>query len=113
MFKTMDPDTIRELIKDVPDVLTQAIEGEAARYKNLRCPMCCEPGCVKVVRQAKVVISDKGTPELAVSPFGDGPLPEGHARCNGCGTEFDPGTGIIYETPASKIHAPPEGFHQE
>lgn len=113
MFKPMDPDTIRDLIKDVPDVLTPKIEEEAARYKNLRCPMCYEAGCVKVVRQAKVAIGADGSPELVVSPFGDGPLPEGHARCTSCHTEFDPDTGIIYETSASTIHAPPEGSHQE
>ena len=110
MFKAMDPDVIRELIKDVPDVLTKQIEEEEALYKNLRCPMCTEAGCAKEVRQAKVVMSDNGVPEVVVSPFGDGPLPDGHARCTHCNTEFDPRSGIIYRTEASKIHAPPTGF---
>jgi len=113
MFKTMDPDTIRDLVRGVPDALTPKVEEEAARYKNLRCPMCYEAGCSKVVRQAKVTIGAGGAPQLAVSPFGEGPLPEGHARCVSCSTEFDPDTGIIYKTSASRIHAPPEGSHPE
>ena len=108
MFKPMDPDVIRELIQDVPDVLTKQAEEEEAYYKGLRCPMCYEAGCVKEIRQAKVVINDKGIPEVVTSPFGDGPLPEGHARCKHCDTEFDPRSGVIYRSDASKIHAPPE-----
>lgn len=110
MFKTMDPDAIRELIADVPDVLTKQVEEEGTFYKNLRCPVCSEAGCMKEVRQAKVVMNDRGVPEVVVSPFGDGPLPEGHARCVQCDTEFDPRSGIIYKTEASKIHAPPGDF---
>jgi hypothetical protein len=113
MFKTMDPDVIRELIQDVPDVLTKQAEEEKEFYNGLRCPMCCEAGCVKEIRQAKVVMTDSGVPEVAVSPFGDGPLPAGHARCPHCNTEFDPRSGIIYRTEASKIHAPPIGFPPE
>lgn len=107
MFKPMDPDLIRKLIEGQPDVISQEAKAEEALYKNVECPMCGQMECEKKIRAPKVVDVGDG-PVLAVSPFVEGKaLPQGYAHCIHCGTDFSPRTGVIMQTEASMIHAPP------
>jgi hypothetical protein len=106
MLKTMDPDLIRQMLEGHTDVLTGAAEAEEALYRNTCCPVCGEGECQKVLREAKVVTDEDGRPEVVQSPFGSGPLPEGYAHCIHCDTDFNPRTGMIFNTAASMIHAP-------
>lgn len=106
MLKTMDPALIRQLIAGVTDALTPEAEAEAALYRSTQCPVCGERECQKKVKEAKIVPNEDGEPIVAVSPFGQGLLPEGYAHCIHCGTDFNPLTGMIYKTEASMIHGP-------
>ena len=106
MLKTMDPDVARALIDGHTDILSAEVEAEAKKYSNLNCPMCHEQGCEKRIYAPKVVITPRG-PE-PVTPFSsDKILPRGYAHCVHCSTDFNPDSGIILETEASIIHAPP------
>jgi hypothetical protein len=106
----MDPDKIRKLTEGVPDVLTKAVEEEENLYKNTVCPLCLKGGCKKVLTPVKSMKIGDGS-VVTVTPFGDGPLPEGHAHCIHCATDFNPRSGMILRTEASLIHAPPEDPH--
>jgi hypothetical protein len=99
-------------MEGVPDVLSQAVEEEAQLYKNSRCPLCLKGECVKMINPVKTTRAEDGS-IVTVTPFGDGPLPEGHAHCIHCSTDFNPRTGMIFRTEASLIHAPPADPHQE
>ena len=104
MFKPMDPDLIRELIKDQPDVITPEVEAEKELYANTSCPMCYEAGCEKRTLAPRVLPGENGEPIVAASPFVQGKaLPQGYAHCIHCGTDFNPRSGIIMQTEASQI----------
>lgn len=106
MLKTMDPDVIRKMLEGYEDILGPAMEAELALYRNARCPVCGEGDCQRALKQPKVVLDENGNTEVVQSPFGSGPLPESHALCIHCDTEFNPYTGVIFRTEASMIHAP-------
>lgn len=94
-FTDMDPDLIKELIKDEPDVISQAIELEAEIYKATSCPKCMSRNLSKKTDPPKIVMTDSG-PEIVSSPFAqDSAIVEGYAQCQECGTEFCPRSGII------------------
>ena len=105
-LKTMDPDTIRDLIKGQPDVLTAAAESDARLYNEAVCPSCGNQGCHKLMDPPRVVPGPDGGPMVVSSPFGNAPLPHGHAKCPSCETEFDPTTGVIRSSPPFMIHEP-------
>lgn len=126
MFKPMDPDLIRELIKTQPDVISEEAKQEQELYKNLSCPVCYESGgCEKRLKPPKVVLGEDGRPQVVSSPFSNGrALPQGYAHCIHCGTDFDPRSGVIMRTEASSIQPvdldpattivfPPSDPHQE
>ena len=104
MFQPMDPDKIRTLLDGHEDVIAKELEEEKTLFDNLRCPICYEGGCEKLVDAPKVVPGPNGEPVVAVSPFVSGKnLPQGYAHCIHCGTDFDPRSGIIRKTEASQI----------
>ena len=103
MFKTMDPNLIRDLIKDAPDVLTPAAEEEEKFYRNAMCPMCYQRGAKKKIPPPKIIVTPDG-PEVVESPWVDGQLlVQGYANCTHCDTDYDPYTGLIMHTEASTI----------
>lgn len=104
MFKPMDPDTVRSLIEGQEDVISQALEEEGKLFENLSCPMCYESGCEKRIDAPRVVPGPDGEPVVAASPFVSGrTLPQGYAHCIHCGTDFDPRTGFIRKTEATRV----------
>jgi len=106
-FKTMDPDLVRQLIADQPDIISEAAEREAQLYRNARCPMCLEQGCEKRFDAPKIIVTPDG-PTVVSSPFGKGLLVKGYAICMSCGTQFNPHTGVIRHSPSTLIHDPPQ-----
>ena len=105
MLKPMDPDTIRQMLDGEEDILTPAAKAEDAHYRATRCPVCNEGGCIKVISEIRVELNELGETEIIQSPFSSlEPLPQGYARCIHCDTEFNPYTGMIYQTAASMIH---------
>lgn len=106
MFEPMDPTLLCQLVQSQQDVLAKEIEADNELYHNLRCPVCSKRGCTKRLEPPLIVEGQEGTVALR-TPFGDGILPEGHARCEDCGTEFDPYTKVIRETEASLISSIP------
>lgn len=103
----MDPEVIRQMLEGQEDILTPAAKAEDKLYQNTQCPICGERGCQKVIRAPKVKVNQAGEPELIESPFNSSdPLPQGHAQCTHCDTEFNPLTGMIFHSDASMIHAP-------
>jgi hypothetical protein len=112
MLRSMDPNTIRELLASHTDTLTPEIKAEEAFYRNTQCPMCGSGGCKKLIRAPKVLIGEDGGQEIVQSPFGMSSLPEGYAHCLNCGTDFNPHTGMVYGTDASIIHGSEGGFPQ-
>jgi hypothetical protein len=105
-MKAMDPQLIRELLEEQEDILTPEIKAEEALYRHTRCPMCSKGDCEKRTYAPKVVMGENGEPIVEQSPFSSGALPEGYAHCIHCGTDFNPYTGMIYDTEASMIHGP-------
>jgi len=106
MFKPMDPTLLCQLVQSQPDVLSKEAKKDAELYHNLRCPVCSQSGCSKRLEPPKLIEGQEGTVALR-TPFGNGLLPEGHAKCNHCGTEFDPYTKVIRDTEASPIASLP------
>jgi len=106
MLKTMDPNVIRQLLDDTEDILTPEIKAEEALYRNTQCPVCGQGECEKRIRAPKIVTGEDGEPVVASSPFGSGLLPDGYAHCIHCETDFNPYTGMIFQTEASMIRAP-------
>jgi len=102
----MDPSLIRQIIADEVDVLSAEAKAEEALYRSTQCPLCGEGGCQKKIKASKIATNEAGEPVVVVSPFGQGPLPEGYAHCIHCDTDFNPRTGMIYKTEASMIHGP-------
>ena len=105
MLTLMDPDVARQLINSCTDVITPAAAAEAERYSKLKCPVCYQGGCVKVLTPVRIVQTPEGH-SIISSPFGDSVIPQGHAHCIHCETNFDPDTGIILNSPASMISPP-------
>jgi hypothetical protein len=105
MFKPMDPTLLCQLVQDQPDVLAEAIKADDAFYHNLSCPVCSSQGASKRFEAPKVLETEDGTVMLR-TPFGNGMLPTGYAKCDSCGTEFDPYTRVIRNTEASLIASP-------
>lgn len=105
-LKPMDPKLIRKLLENQRDILTTEVKAEEALYRHTQCPICGSTGCEKRIQPPKIVLNSDGTPMVLRSPFGSGPLPEGHAHCLNCGTNFNPHTGMIFQTEASMIHGP-------
>jgi hypothetical protein len=111
-FKTMDPDQIRELIADEPDIITEAVQREEQVYRNAACPVCHERGCEKELEPTVVIPAEDGSPQIVASPFSsDHPLPRGYAVCRTCGTKFDPYSGVIREAAPFMTHEPQTGHH--
>jgi len=106
MLKTMDPDTIRELLKGHEDIITPEVKAEEAFFRNVACPICKEGDCQKRMQPPRFLARDGEEPELVSSPFNSGILAESFAHCIHCGTDFNPYTGMIYGTEASMIHGP-------
>ena len=102
MLKPMDPTLLCQLVQGQPDVLTKEIEEDNELYRRLRCPVCGRSGCSKKLETPLLVEGDNGTVAIR-TPFGDSVLPEGHAQCGHCETEFDPYTKVIRGTEASLI----------
>jgi hypothetical protein len=104
MFKPMDQELARSLLEGQPDLLSEEAKEEEELYRNLRCPICYEGGCEKLMVAPRIVAGPNGEPVVAVSPFVDGKnLPQGYAHCIHCGTDFDPRSGVIRKTEASQI----------
>lgn len=91
-FKEMDPEMVRQLISDEPDVITQAAKVEQDLFDHLQCPVCGGEGTDKIVKPPKF----SGEGGLVVACFTpEKPLPTGTARCRTCNSEFDPYTRVI------------------
>jgi len=105
MFKTLDPSIVRALIEGQPNVLSDEAKTEAEFYRRISCPMCyATGGCEKRLRPPKIVPDEDGSPIVVASPFSSSQaLPQGYAHCVHCGTDFDPHSGIIMKTEASRI----------
>lgn len=106
-LKTMNPDTIRELISQHQDILTPAAKAEEDLYRNAKCPVCFSQECTKKIDPPKVVMGPDG-PVVVSSPFTSGVLVNGHAVCSVCHTEFDPRSGIIRKS--VRTLDPPQGL---
>lgn len=103
----MDPDKIRELLSQHEDTLSQEIEEDRKLFSECRCPACMDKNSVKRIYAPKVVPGMDGTPQLLESPFApEDPLPQGYAHCMGCGTDYNPHTGIILRSEESLIEPP-------
>lgn len=103
-LKPMDPELIRQLLRNEEDILTPEIKAEETLYRHTQCPLCGHGGCEKRIRPPRIVIGEHGEPVVVASPFGASLLPDGYAHCIHCGTDFNPQTGMIFRTEASMIH---------
>jgi hypothetical protein len=113
VFKTMDPDVIRQLIEGEPNVLEDAVKEDHEIYKKARCPKCFAKNCQKKTDAPKIIMSEEG-PQVVSSPFNsDSVIAEGHAQCLECGTEFYPETGLIRDAGPFITSVQPAGSHLE
>jgi len=81
-YNEMDPDIVKELLKDQVDVLTPLVKKEEIFLYNQPCIECGERDIELFINPTK--------------PFSQGsPLPNRLVRCLTCQTEFDPNSGII------------------
>lgn len=105
-LKTMDPSIARSLLEGYEDILTPLAQADNAAFQDATCPTCGSQGCQKVFDPPRIALGPHGEPVIVSTPFGNGPLPKGFARCQNCETEFDPRSGIIRSAAQRTIKTP-------
>ncbi len=85
IFKTMKPEDVRKALEGQTNIIEPAVEANKRYFKSLSCPSCGGP---------------VGPIVNARKPFKQGEiLPNFLGKCETCGVEFDPATGIQITMP--------------
>jgi hypothetical protein len=86
IFKPMDQDLIRELLKDVPNVIKVEVEKHEEYFSKLEC-FYCGGSCRPVLLPSENVFREGSI------------LPDYVAECNDCAAQFTPYTKIEVKGP--------------
>lgn len=86
IFKTMDPQKVRELLEGHENIIAPEVEKHQKYFESLKCDYCGGK-CMAIVLDG-------------ANPFKEGAiLPDYQAECVDCGAHFTPYTGIEVRGP--------------
>ncbi len=85
IFKPMDQEVLKEILKDQENILAPEYEKHKAFFDSFQCPYC--GGGVREIL----------LPNMLFTP--EGILPKYLAECNDCGAQFEPYTVIELRGP--------------